>query len=80
MTRTVAKAPTPLVGRADLTLYQSSGLKNQQSSLDRLVEEESKNYHQLSTAEQMAVDMRILKKLKLREKELDYQLKEMDRS
>jgi hypothetical protein len=28
----------------------------------------------------MAVDMRILKKLKLREKELDYQLKEMDKS
>jgi hypothetical protein len=28
----------------------------------------------------MAVDMRILKKLKLREKELDYQLREMDKS
>jgi hypothetical protein len=63
MTRTVVKAPTPQVGRVDITLYQS---KDQQSSLDRLVEEESRNYHQLSTAEQMAVDMRILKKLKLR--------------
>lgn len=28
----------------------------------------------------MVVDMRILKKLKLREKDLDYQLKEMDKS
>ena len=45
MTRTVAKAPTPQVGRVDLMLYQSTGPNDQKSSLDRLVEEESRNYH-----------------------------------
>jgi hypothetical protein len=35
------------------------------------------SYRRLSTAEQMAVDLRILKKLRQKEKELDQQLREL---
>jgi hypothetical protein len=60
MTRTVAKISSQTGNEGQ---YQSTALKDQ-SSIDRLIEVESKNYHQLSSAEQMSVDMRILKKLK----------------
>ncbi len=45
-----------------------------------MLKKEASNYNELSTAEQMAVDLRVLQKLREKEREINQQMKVLENS